>query len=106
MIRYIDADALIRKHCKTSATSVHTRDGEEHWFSSSVDVDDIKRFPTADVEEVKTAVFEECANNSGYKCSRCKARVKIRDVVNGTHKYCYKCGARFVGVIPYREEKE
>ena len=46
-------------------------------------------------EKDHTAVFEECANNSGYKCSRCKARVKIRDVVHGTHKYCYKCGARF-----------
>lgn len=64
----------------------------------------IDEVPTADVEEVKTAVFEECANNSGYKCSRCKARVKIRDVVNETHKYCYKCGARFVGVVPIDDE--
>lgn len=101
MSRYIDADKLHYSRIRI----IHP-DGTIGGYNAVVMSAEINNAPTADVEEVKTAVFEECANNSGFKCSRCKARVKIRDVVNGTHKYCYKCGARFVGVIPHKEKKE
>jgi len=40
------------------------------------------------------AEFIKCNNNSGYKCSNCKARVSNSDVLNGNHKYCYKCGKK------------
>lgn len=91
MSRYIDADELkgVLQHYKNTEDSLYYDELEMY-------IDDT---PTADVEEVKTAVLEECANNSGFKCSRCKARVKNRAVTNETHKYCYKCGARFVGVV-------
>lgn len=99
MSRYVDAEKM------PSGSSWDALNDKE----KAVVLSFLIQLPTADVEEVRIAMFEECANNSGYKCSRCKARVKIRDVVNGTHKYCYKCGARFVGVIPYDDgfkEKE
>ena len=30
----------------------------------------------------------------GFKCSNCKARVRRKDVINKTHTYCYRCGAK------------
>lgn len=47
----------------------------------------------ADVKEITYAEWIPCKNKSGFKCSNCKARVKTKDVVSGTHKYCYRCGA-------------
>ena len=52
----------------------------------------------ADVKEITYAEWIPIANcftynGAGYKCSNCKARVKIKDVVSGNHQYCHKCGA-------------
>ena len=57
--------------------------------------------PRTDVAEVKRGKWEELASGYGYKCSVCGAREKRSAVLNKTHTFCYKCGAKM-----YLEEGE
>lgn len=51
-----------------------------------------------DVMPVIHAYWIEC--KTGFKCSNCKAREKRSAVFNGTHKFCYSCGAKMEGHKP------
>ena len=51
-----------------------------------------------DVMPVIHAYWIEC--KTGFKCSNCKAREKRSAVLNGTHKFCYRCGAKMEGYKP------
>lgn len=57
----------------------------------------LENLPVANVQEVIHAHWEKLANGYGFVCSNCRVREKRSAVFNGTHKFCYKCGARMDG---------
>lgn len=98
MARYIDEENLIRR--------MHTMAKDKNYppyadifksFAFKAFKDLLMSEPTADVQEVKHAHWEKLANGYGYVCSNCRVREKRSAVFNGTHKFCYKCGAKMDG---------
>ena len=89
MERPVDATWLKRRVIELST---HPLNG---WDSLGV-MALIESAPTLRNPEYATAEWIKTKNNSGYKCSACGAREKISAVVNGTHKFCYHCGAEMV----------
>lgn len=83
MSRYIDADKLNYQYLPIPAI------GDQFITKSAID-----NMPEEDVAEVKHGKWEELASGYGYKCSVCGAREKRSAVLNKTHTFCYKCGAK------------
>ena len=83
---YIERGALLRRLCDGDSSKM-----EDYYYNA------IKDAPTADVVEVVHGEWISCKNNSGYKCSRCSARIKNSEYVHGNHIWCHKCGAKMDG---------
>ena len=86
MRRYIDSNKLI--------------DFCNNHISKTIDANDIARFPTADVVEVKHGkwVDTDCSgylHNPIYECSVCHKQVE--DYYIHKHNFCLHCGARMDG---------
>ncbi len=86
MHEYIERDKAIEalcKYCLANGNCGHT----------CKEITALQSIPAADVRPVVKAHWIKCNRGAGYKCSVCKARSSCADVMNGNHKFCYKCGA-------------
>lgn len=86
-MRLIDADALWKEF-----DTAHLFDnGNPRHIAQQV----VEDAPTVDI--VIEGAWIPCKNNSGYKCSKCGARIKNSAFFNGNHNYCPKCGSAMKG---------
>lgn len=90
MAEYIEREDAIRK---AKMANHDTNCGYVDWEQDERTELYINDIPTAAVRPVTHAAWIRCNNGAGYKCSNCKARVRISEVFNGNHNFCHKCGA-------------
>ena len=88
---YISREAVMQKFADHVKRSNNSDFAPVPTWNQAVQI--VEDFPAADVRPVVKAHWIKCNRGAGYKCSVCKARSSCADVLNGNHKFCYKCGA-------------
>ena len=95
-MRFIDADALIRKHCKAECGCKREECGltyEKDGCDGCTFVKEIENAETVDAEPVKKEMWLVSLNGNPF-CTGCGTEFRFP---KGVAKFCPECGAKMEG---------